>query len=150
MRSVNRQKASIAAVKKYGGWVYYDYEVDADGRVDPNPASKVPAWLLSLLGRDHFHDIVWVAMDFRKKGNRPSPEILQHLSGFPGLRILRLQYARETDRLRILHFEGKLDELYILSKLEEAEARLLAKCHHTCLSPTSPNPDLNLQTRISR
>src|SRR5688572_24173233 len=59
---VKRQQASIAAVKRLGGWAYYDYEVQADGQYDPEGKSWVPAWIRARLADDYFHPIVHVNM----------------------------------------------------------------------------------------
>lgn len=102
VRSVEAQKESIAAVKRLGGWVYYDYQIVGDWH-DPKAESWVPRWLLSPLGEDYFHDVTWVNMvgnedrgKYRKNKNLRD-EVIQHLDGFPDLQALALQKTQATD-----------------------------------------------------
>ena len=115
IRSVKKQQASVEAVQRFGGWAYYDYEIGGDFKIDPNPESPVPAWLLKTLGRDHFHDIVYVNMVFDEKGGKRrdktnrSGEVLRHLDGFPNLESLWLCETQATDEN--LRHVGRLTSL---------------------------------------
>ena len=120
MRSVKRQRASVEAVQRNGGWAYYDYEVGADYKVDPNPNSPIPAWLLKTFGRDHFHDVVYVNMVYDDNGGKRldnhnrSSGVLQHLAGFPILEILLLHETQATDEgLRHVGSLTSLRRLYM-------------------------------------
>ncbi len=99
---VKRQQASIAAVKRLGGWTYYDYEVQ-DDKYDPQGQSWVPGWLRKRLADDYFHPIVHVNMVYnygkggRSDNEQRTDEVLAHLDGFPRLEMLLLKEAQASD-----------------------------------------------------
>ena len=43
VRTAERQKQSVAAIRELGGWVYYDFQVDEDDEFVPSAVSWVPA-----------------------------------------------------------------------------------------------------------
>ena len=112
---VKRQQASIAAVKRLGGWAYYDYEVQADGQYDPEGKSWVPAWLQARLADDYFHPIVHVNMVYnddtgkRLDNLKVTDDVLAHLDGLPGLETLLLHGTQASDE-GLIHV-GKLTNL---------------------------------------
>lgn len=65
MPRVQRQQAAIAQIQRYGGRVYYDFEL-ADGTINENGKSSVPSLLLSTLGHGHFQRIVRVDLTYRE------------------------------------------------------------------------------------
>jgi hypothetical protein len=67
VRSARKQKESVAAIKRLGGWYYYDFQkFDPDThKVDLKATSWVPAWLLSHLGEDFFHNVEMVNMVYK-------------------------------------------------------------------------------------
>jgi hypothetical protein len=97
-----RQKRSVAAITRLGGWVYYNYEL-VDGKFDPQAESWVPASLRSLLGDDFFHGVAEVNLVYHSEGGKRldndqmSDEALYHLDGFPRLRRLLLHGRQATD-----------------------------------------------------
>ena len=98
-----RQKQSVTAISRLGGWVYYDYELVND-KYDPQAASWVPGWLRSQLGVDFFHNVVEVNLVYHyDKGKRldnaqVTDGALYRLDGFPRLRRLLLYEGQATDQ----------------------------------------------------
>jgi hypothetical protein len=109
---VKRQQESIAAVKRLGGWAYYDYVI-SDDPYNSQGKSWAPAWLRQNLGDDYFHTVGVVNMDFDiesgRKNDHLTDEALAHLSGFPRLQVLRLKGSQASDQ-GLAHV-GKLKEL---------------------------------------
>jgi Leucine-rich repeat (LRR) protein len=100
---VRQQQASIAAIKRLGGWAYYDYEVKENGQYDPQGESWVPAWIRKRLPDDYFHPVVQVNMVYNDdRGNRldnaqMTDEVLFHLDGLPRLEMLLLHGRQASD-----------------------------------------------------
>jgi hypothetical protein len=98
---VRRQRAAIDAVEDYGGHIYYDWNVDADGsHSDDLEEPRGPRWLRRLLGDDYFQDVVRV--DFLHSSINPECSydhlaVLDFLGAFPKLRYLDLNEAQSTD-----------------------------------------------------
>ncbi len=53
----NEQRTAVQWVRKMGGWVWYDYQLDKNGNeiVDAEPPG--PKWLAPLLGADYFQEV---------------------------------------------------------------------------------------------
>ena len=51
-----RQREAVAAVKKHGGWVHYDYEFDNDCFV-PGSQPWAPLWFRRMIGDEYFREI---------------------------------------------------------------------------------------------
>ncbi|HZL91309.1 MAG TPA: hypothetical protein VFB96_23280 [Pirellulaceae bacterium] len=102
VKRAKQQQQSVAAIKRLGGWAYYDYQLK-DDNVDLQGESWVPAWLRSKLGDDYFHTVVHVNMvyndDSGKQIQNPnmSDEILSHLDGLPRLEMLLLHGKQASD-----------------------------------------------------
>ena len=54
-----RQREAVAEVKKYNGYVRYDYEY-ANGKELPDAKPKAPAWLRRLCGDEYFQEVTRV------------------------------------------------------------------------------------------
>src|SRR4051812_18842713 len=50
------QREAVAAIKRAGGHVYYDWERN-DGKPVPNGKPRWPRWLVDRLGIDYFGDV---------------------------------------------------------------------------------------------
>ncbi|MBL9125422.1 MAG: hypothetical protein JNG90_17420 [Planctomycetaceae bacterium] len=57
-----RQRDLIRSLAGGRSQVYYDFQVTADGALDPRRASPLPAWLVHSLGLDLWHDVAWIRL----------------------------------------------------------------------------------------
>jgi len=89
MHRAKQQCDTVAAIRSAGGWVYYDYDTpDAlTESVDPVATPWEPAWLLTLVGIDFFHDVTDVQLGFRLN-SPPLENFASHLARFPRLKSL--------------------------------------------------------------
>ena len=105
---VNRareQRRAVAAVKKYGGWVHYDYEF-VGGKLTPGQEPWAPRWMRSLLGDEFFQEIAYVSLVYDSTGGKrreitnfaPCDDIFAQLAGQSGIKQLLLQRTQATDR----------------------------------------------------
>ena len=62
VRGARQQQTAVAAIRKLGGFVTYDYQFDSQGRDVPNAAPPGPAWMHSLLGDDFFRSVYGVIL----------------------------------------------------------------------------------------
>ena len=65
MQQAKRQRDTVAAIEKMGGWVAYDWQIDANGwLLLPNDAKPPrPAWLRQFLGDDFFAPVSAVVIE---------------------------------------------------------------------------------------
>jgi hypothetical protein len=89
MQRARRQKSAVDEIVKEGGWVEYDYEIDASGKWIPRAEPTGPEWLRRLLGSDFFANVV-VAKVRTDAGSRM-------LTGLSRLQYLDLRDAEITD-----------------------------------------------------
>jgi hypothetical protein len=92
LQQARRQWEAVDAIQRLGGGVLYDWQVDANLNVLPNPQPPGPKWLRSLSGYDFFQSVSSVFLP----GGVTDKE-LQHVKGFNGLQQLWLFGARITD-----------------------------------------------------
>src|SRR4051794_4738222 len=59
VNKARRQREAVEAVKQYGGWVHYDWEL-VNGRVAKGTKPHAPVWLRKLLGDEFFQEIAEV------------------------------------------------------------------------------------------
>jgi hypothetical protein len=110
-----RQEQGVAAIRKLGGWVQYDYEHDPQtGNRIPAAKSWVPKPILDRTGPDLFHDVVHINMVYNDDGKRlDNPQVTDavknQLAAFPRLRELLLKDSQATDDC--LAAAGKLSRL---------------------------------------
>ncbi len=105
IHATRRQQQSVMAVQDAGGRVQYDYHYPKGryGRNDVSytATSRVPQWLLGMLGVDFFHAVVEVDIsrdyDYGRKNPDADDDLLRQLSGFPDLRRLELTHCGITD-----------------------------------------------------
>ncbi|HEX2473670.1 MAG TPA: hypothetical protein VHK01_02925 [Lacipirellulaceae bacterium] len=133
VRSARVQERSVAAIHQYGGWVRYEFQFPSGEyfhkSFDRQARSPLPKWLLDRLGVDFFHDVVQVNLNYsddsgtRKENHNPSDEALQHLFGFPKLRILLLSDTQASDSsMRHLAQLKKLERLYMWDVVNVTDA----------------------------
>src|SRR3954454_17549939 len=61
VNKARRQREAVAAVKKYGGWVHYDWEM-VNGKVAKGTQPHAPKWLRRLFGDEYFQEIAYVSL----------------------------------------------------------------------------------------
>jgi hypothetical protein len=124
VRSTERQRRGLQAIRKYGGWVQYGFQYPSGDYsykgFDPNARSAVPQWLLDWLGVDFFHNVVEVSLNFtengtvRQENRNRSDDALQYLVAFPDLRVLLLQETQVSDdAMKYLAELKKLEYLFM-------------------------------------
>jgi Leucine-rich repeat (LRR) protein len=115
MQTARRQREAVEAIKKLGGSVAYDYEIDASGNFLRGPEAPEltppgPKHLRNLIGDDFYSDVVFV--------NIPNAQVmegdLEQLEGLPQLRILELIGTNVTD-MELRHLKGltRLEKLWL-------------------------------------
>jgi hypothetical protein len=57
-----KQREAVAAVKEYGGFVRYDWELDGNGMPVPGATPRAPGWLRRAVGEDYFQRVAVVDM----------------------------------------------------------------------------------------
>ncbi|MGI9457216.1 MAG: hypothetical protein ACR2NU_11690 [Aeoliella sp.] len=133
VRATRLQKEAVQAVQNYGGWVRYDYQfpsgVFSHSDFDKKAQSGIPIWILERAGVDFFHSVVQVNLNYtndgggRQENHNASDDALQHLQGFPNLRILLLADRQATDSsMKHLARLKKLERLYMWDVSEVGDA----------------------------
>ena len=86
----HQEQAAVDAIRKLGGYAYYDYQVGADGRIAPRNEPSGPPWLRKLLGDSFFNEVEIVSLP-------PGPEVTDAaLDGLKELKQLRFISLRDT------------------------------------------------------
>jgi hypothetical protein len=127
-----KRHQAVETIRKLGGYVHYDYEMDSSGfslLLTPPPA---PDWLINLLGIDFFADVAMVELpssfppdlrrhidddkpppeDLRLKNERATVICLKQLPVLPHITNLKLIETQVTDD-QLKYLEG-LEELQML------------------------------------
>jgi len=110
-----RQHAAAEALADAGAVVYYDYHVDPDGAIfalpDDSAKPDVPRWLLQLLGRDFFSDVVIVEV---------------HSNTFSDKDMVHIKELRRLQRLEVFGTQVTDSGLLHVSELHDLEELNLA------------------------
>ena len=61
-RRVSIQRRAVAAIRRAGGLVTYDYHVAAEGTSNPNPQPWAPGWLRRVAGDEWFQEVIVVSL----------------------------------------------------------------------------------------
>jgi hypothetical protein len=93
MQQARRQKEAVEEIKKLGGDVSYDYQIDATGMWIQGGQPSNPMWLRSLLGDDLFTNVFIVQLD----DTQVTDAGLEHLKGLTQLQELDLASTQVTD-----------------------------------------------------
>jgi hypothetical protein len=116
------QRQAVAAIREFGGWVYYDYQYPDPSKrsADLEARSPFPTWLVDRLGVDFFHDAVEVNLVYSNEGGKRqdnanrSDAALQFLPALPGLRRLLLTERQASDdALRHVARLRRLEEFFL-------------------------------------
>jgi len=121
VEQVRIQKQAIAAVKKFGGWVHFDYEFSY-GKLIADRRPRWPEWLVNAIGEEYFREIRQVSLVYDDTGGnrldnpnvQSCEQVLAILARLPGLRKLLLKETQATDEgLRHIGRMTDLEELYM-------------------------------------
>ncbi len=111
----------VAAVKKYGGWVHYDWEF-VNGKLAKNLQPPGPMCLRKLLNEECFQEVVYVNLvrtdptgkQLDVTQSSAADSILSRLDGMPKLKVLILMGKQVTDQgMKHLHHLPSLERLLI-------------------------------------
>jgi hypothetical protein len=106
-RSIRIQRDAVAAIKRAGGSVWYDWELGGDPNIiNPNKA-RAPKWLLDRVGVDYFANVVGVnlARNWGKQRANANDETLAHVGRLDSLEDLQLSSSAISDA-GLAHIEG--------------------------------------------
>jgi hypothetical protein len=99
-RNADEQKATVEAIVKDYGNVWYDYQIGAGGEVLSTTEVPGPAWTRTLCGNDAVAMIAAVRVGDPSRGGprtKVTPILLEQLARFHNLRCLDLGGADITD-----------------------------------------------------
>ncbi len=102
--TARQQREAVAAVKRHGGWVHYDYEM-VKGVPKPGRRPWGPRWLHRILGDEYFQTLVYANFDSdeiapgrpQNKDDRPCDDALAALSSQHGMKYLVLSKGQISD-----------------------------------------------------
>lgn len=132
VHKARQQMRAVEAVKRHGGWVYYDYEM-VKGRPEKDREPLAPGWLRRLIGDAYFQTIVKVDFSGRvlnrrydlHADDRPIDDALAALSTQAGLKSLAMNGPQATDTgLAYLRRLTELEHLSITGPTEISDAGL--------------------------
>jgi len=108
--SVRVQRDAVAAIKKAGGSVAYDWEWGTPYNpdiIDPNGKPRAPKWLANLIGVDYVANVVSVNLSTpsAKDPNKANDETLAHVGRLGRLENLNLADTAVTDA-GMAHLKG--------------------------------------------
>jgi len=129
VNSARRQKESVAALRRLGASVVYDYRMPGSVRLVvrrgspgrglgnwiPNDRSPIPQWLRGWVDEDLVHNVGMVHLGNgprRETNKQATDEAMRHVARFPHLQALVLYGSQATDD--DLKAIGKLRELKYL------------------------------------
>jgi hypothetical protein len=112
LEQAKRQREAVAAIKKVGGSVGYDWQFDGNGSFLSNAQPPGPMWLRCLLGDDFFQSVYSLTYFGPTLITNPS---LCHLDDLSQLKKLDLDNTQSTDDdLEHLKSLGQLRELSLI------------------------------------
>lgn len=116
VNDARNQREAVAAVKKYGGWVHYDWEL-VNGKLAKGTQPHAPKWLRRFLGDEYFQEIAHVSLVYDDLTGRrydiknfaPADVVLARLVGVGKVKVLLLKGTQATDAN--LKYVGRLTSL---------------------------------------
>jgi hypothetical protein len=121
VNKVREQREAVAAVRRCGGLVYYDYEY-VNGRFTGGRGPWAPRWLRGLLGDEFFQEVRHVNLTYGDATGKCLDEangltydrVLARVARLPGVRWLTLMGNQATDEgLRHIGTMTGLEVLFI-------------------------------------
>lgn len=104
VNKARQQREAVAAVRRHGGWVYYDFQM-VDDKPVPGKQPWGPRWLRRALGDEYFQTVVSVNLYFDESDGstpqngdtRPCDDVLAFLATQHGLKSLNMLGSQATD-----------------------------------------------------
>ena len=104
VNKARQQREAVAAVRRHGGWVHYDYQM-VDDKPVPGKQPWGPRWLRRALGDEYFQTVVSVNLYFDESDGstpqngdtRPCDDVLAFLATQHGLKSLNMLGSQATD-----------------------------------------------------
>ena len=151
----NEQRKAVEWVRKIGGGVAYDYQIDADGRFIADAEPPGPKWLAQLIGADYFQEVSFVELHEKQISDMT---LLANLASLETLHIDDTQVSDLTPLAGLKNLEGLLlnntpvSDLTPLAKLTSLELLSFKGTQVSDLTPLTKLtslPTLCLTTRRS-
>lgn len=125
---VREQRRAAQEIRKYGGFVHYDWEM-VNGQPVAGRKPKAPGWLRRLVGDDYVQEIAWVSFVYDAAGGKRKETVLRDdsalvlVKNLTGVRTLLLREGQATDPAMV-NLEGLagLEQLYIWDAIEVGDA----------------------------
>jgi Leucine-rich repeat (LRR) protein len=113
-----RQRETVSAIIEVGGWVRYDYELDASGRRIAAAEAPGPTWLRELLGVDFFAEVIQVHFRVLQVTGETPPvtrAVLAQLKHLSKLEYLDLGWRTEITDAELTHLKelANLRQLFL-------------------------------------
>lgn len=105
------QKQAIDRVKQLGGFLGFDYKLDANMKWRKDPKLPAPVWLIDLIGEDYVRSVWIVNFD---DGSDPTDDDLEVVERFDTLKQLTLMNRKKITDEGLRHVSG-LTELEVLA-----------------------------------
>jgi hypothetical protein len=152
LRSAERQRIAVAAIRKVQGGVEYDRHFEAN-QFFANGEFHIPRWLVRRIGDDYLANVTQVSLpdsatdlDLSQVANFPKLEVLgqrsarllsgeglKHLKGLSAIRMLNLQNTNVNDA-GLVHLSGMTGLRYLdLDHTQVSDAGLMHLQHLTGL-----------------
>lgn len=121
LQRIREQREAVEAVRKFGGWVYYDHDFVGD-KPTPGREPRAPRWLRERLGDEPFQTVRMVSLVYDDLGGKRSDNantqsaehVLEKVARLPGVRELLLCKGQTTDDgLRYVGRMADLEQLYL-------------------------------------
>ena len=104
MQKARKQRDTVVAIEKSGGWVRYDCDYDGAGQLIQNAAPPYPAWVCKYLGEDFVATVIEAAVT-----NDEGLKCVEDLPRLRSLQIGRGSYGEEEEfafvRRHSIHLE---------------------------------------------
>jgi hypothetical protein len=164
LQQASSRREAVEAIRKAGGSIFYDYQIDKSEKVIPGAEPFAPICLRNLLGDDFFYDVVYaeVSSDTALAQLKAFPQLkwlqaiqsgitdngMQHLETLTQLKRLSLEYTQVTatglEHLNVLPRLDRLDlrDNKILKEDLEKLQHILPNCniHHYTTDPYQYTP----------
>ena len=93
VRGARIQREAVTAIRRAGGWVYYDRQRRGDLQYDPFAEPGGPRWLVDRVGVDYFSSPVYVTFVMQ----RPDDGIMAPIARLGRIERLELSGPKVTD-----------------------------------------------------
>lgn len=150
VRKAYEQRVAVEAIRRYGGWVSYDWERTALQSGTQTEGPHAPQWLRRCLGDEYFQKVVYVNLDYDENSDdqvenrnvRPCDDLLEKIGNLTGTETLILKQGQVTDEgMRSIGRLTNLERLWLrnahaISDVGVAHLKDLKKLRNFCLTYT--------------